>query len=182
MVIKLNLGCYNKKMYGFTNVDIRPEVNPDLVDDVFTLGKMQDNSVDLIYACHVLEHADRNTYHEILKRWCAVLKPGGVLRVSVPDMRAVCEHYIYHHDLELLLSFFWGSQRHPYDYHRIGWDEESLTIDLIDAGFSKPSLYEHTNTEHYYVDDYSQAYMPHMDRFNGRLMSLNMEATKPCTT
>ena len=51
---KLHLGCFHKKIYGFTNVDIREDVEPDLVDDVFKLENVENESVDLIYACHVL--------------------------------------------------------------------------------------------------------------------------------
>ena len=56
--VKLHLGCYDRKIHGFVNIDIREDVNPDVVDDVFKLKKFEKNSVDLIYACHVLEHAD----------------------------------------------------------------------------------------------------------------------------
>ena len=33
-MIKLNLGCGNRKMYGFVNVDARQEVNPDIIYNV----------------------------------------------------------------------------------------------------------------------------------------------------
>jgi predicted SAM-dependent methyltransferase len=44
--VRLNLGCYDKQLPGFTNVDIRADVNPDLVDDAFELEKIADGSVD----------------------------------------------------------------------------------------------------------------------------------------
>ena len=47
--MKLNLGCFNKKLPGFVNVDIREDVNPDVVDNCFTLEKFDNDSVDLIY-------------------------------------------------------------------------------------------------------------------------------------
>ena len=176
--IKLNLGCYDRKIPYFTNVDIRSDVNPDLVDDVFKLEKVQNNSVDLIYACHVLEHADYKESELALARWFEVLKPGGVLRLAVPDMEAHFAHYYYHRDLRLLHSTFWGSQRHPYDYHKNGWDYKKLCEDLINTGFCDIRRYDWRETEHFYVDDYSQTYYPHLDKTNGKLMSLNVEATK----
>ena len=176
--VKLHLGCYHKKIAGFVNIDIREDINPDVVDDVFKLEKYEKNSVDLIYICHVLEHATRAEAHQALIRYHEVLKEEGVLRVSVPDMQAVMEHYVYHKDIRLLKTFFHGSQLHDYDFHRAGWDFRTLSEDLLDVGFRTALRYDWRETEHFYVDDYSQAYLPHMDKTNGRLMSLNVEAIK----
>ena len=176
--IKLNLGCYNRKMNGFVNVDIRPDVDPDVVDNVFTLESFEDESVDLIYACHVLEHGDYKETDLALKRWNSVLKPGGILRLAVPDMEAHFAHYYYHRDLRLLHSTFWGSQKHPYDYHKNGWDFKKLKEDLGKSGFNRVRRYDWRETEHFYVDDYSQTYFPHLDKEDGKLMSLNVEAKK----
>ncbi len=176
--IKLNLGCYDRKLYGFVNVDIRSDVEPDVVDNAFTLSKFEKNSVDLIYACHMLEHGDYGECESALKRWHEVLKPGGTLRLAVPDMEAHFAHYYYHKDLRVLHSTFWGSQRHPYDFHKNGWDFKKLKEDLESTGFADVRRYDWRKTEHFYVDDYSQAYLPHMDKTNGKLMSLNVEATK----
>ena len=176
--IKLHLGCFDRKIHGFINIDIRNDVNPDVVDDVFKLNKFKENSVDLIYACHVLEHADYVEADEALRRWYQILKPGGKLRLAVPDMEAHFAHYYYHKDLRLLHSTFWGSQKHPYDYHKNGWDFKKLNEDLSAVGFKKVVRYDWRKTEHFYVDDYSQTYYPHMDKENGKLMSLNVEAIK----
>jgi predicted SAM-dependent methyltransferase len=176
--MKLHLGCYGKKIEGFVNVDIREEVKPDLVDNVFELKKVENNSAELIYASHVLEHADYIESEAALKRWHQVLKSGGVLRLSVPDMEAHFAHYFYHKNLRALNSALWGSQRHPYDYHKNGWDFNQLKKELIEIGFTDIKRYDWRKTEHCSVDDYSQAYFPHMDKENGKLMSLNIEATK----
>jgi len=176
--IKLNLGCYNKKLYGFTNVDIRSEVQPDLIDDAFRLEKIENESVDLIYACHILEHADYKDSEKALKRWFDVLKKGGRLRLAIPDMEAHFAHYYYHKDLRLLHSTFWGSQKHEHDYHKNGWDYKKIKEDLESAGFTTIKKWDWREVEHCHVDDYSQAYYPHMDKENGKLMSLNVEAIK----
>jgi len=176
--LKLHLGCYDRKIGGFINVDIRPEVNPDLVDNVFKLEKIENNSVDLIYVCHVLEHGNYEESENALKRWYEILKPGGILRVAVPDMEACFAHYFYHKNLEFLNSALWGSQKHPYDMHKNGWDFNKLKKDLTSVGFRDINRYDWRTTEHFYVDDYSQAYYPHMDKESGKLLSLNVEATK----
>lgn len=176
--MKLHLGCFNKKIHGFTNVDIREDVNPDVVDDIFKLEKFQKNSVDLIYACHVLEHLKRKELLPALTRWYDVLKPNGIVRIAVPDMEAVFAHYFYHRKLSDLYSALGGSQRHDYDYHYSHFDFLTLHQWLMMAGFHDVKRYNRWETEHAYVDDYSAAYVPHLDFINGKLMSLNVEATK----
>ena len=56
--IKLNLGCGNRKKEGFTNIDLRESVNPDIVWDLENgLPKsIRENSVTGVYAFHILEH------------------------------------------------------------------------------------------------------------------------------
>mgnify|MGYP001339803183 CR=1 FL=1 len=45
--VKLNLGCGDRKMYGFVNVDLREDLNPDVICDVTKIHeKFKD--VDLI--------------------------------------------------------------------------------------------------------------------------------------
>ncbi len=75
--MKLHLGCGYKKLEGFVNVDIRPETECDILDDVATLKNFRDNSADMIYACHVLEHFTRTQYMDVLKRWTEILKSDG---------------------------------------------------------------------------------------------------------
>lgn len=177
--MKLHLGCFNKKIHGFVNVDIRPDVNPDLVDDVFKLEKVLPNSIELIYCCHVLEHATRAGSLEALERWHEVLKPGGILRLSVPDLEATFAAYFYHKDLRLLQNMLYGSQKHPYDFHYTGWDFKTMKEDLESVGFVDIRLWDWKTTKpHSYVDYYSQAYIPHLNKTTGKLMSLNVEATK----
>src|SRR5581483_5912767 len=100
--MKLNLGCFNKKMYGFVNVDIREEVKPDVVDNIYELKNFKNESADLIYCCHCLEHVKKTDALKALKRWFEVLKPGGLLRVAVPNIEEACKHYIYYKNLDVI--------------------------------------------------------------------------------
>ena len=186
-MIQLNLGCGSKKLPGFTNIDIRPEVKPDIVDDITKLAKIEDGSVDLIYTCHVIEHIAFNDLREVLMRWYDILKPGGTLRISVPDMDAVFAHYFYWKDLKLLRGFLWGGQDYENNFHLSGWDFETMQEMLEDCFFDNVKRWYWEDTEpHNYIDDYSQAYWPnkqidyrkpHMFSEN-KLMSLNIEAIK----
>jgi len=183
-MVKLNLGCGDRKIHGFINVDAREDVSPDVICDVTKIHeKFRD--ADIIYACHVLEHFptkpftfQKITWEEVLLSWFLALKPGGKLRVSVPDIRAACEYYLRTNDFESVRAFFYGGQKYDFDFHYHGWSEETLTKALKKVGFTKVKIYDWKKTEHFYIDDYSQAYLPHMDKTNGKLMSLNIEATK----
>ena len=57
--MKLHLGCGNILLPGWTNVDLDDIPEIDLQDGVRTLTKIEDNSCDIIYASHVLEHFGR---------------------------------------------------------------------------------------------------------------------------
>lgn len=175
--IKLNLGCYNKPIHGFINIDIREDTLSDCLDDVFELTTVPNNSIDVIFASHLLEHKSRNDSKNALMRWNEILKSGGQLYLAVPDMECVFAHYFYHKKLSDLFSALGGSQRHEYDYHLSHFDFDTLKNLLEDSGYSNIERYDPWKTEWFYCDNYSQAYVPHMDR-NGKLMSLNIKAYK----
>lgn len=176
--VKLHIGCGDKRLEGFTNIDVRPLESVDEVDDINYLYKYQENSIDLIYACHVMEHLGRLEYKRTLQRWHNLLKDGGVLRLAVPDIEMVFTHYNQHKDLKCLRGLLWGGQTYEHNFHYMGWDFKTLEQDLLDTGFKVVKRYDWKDTEHSHVDDYSQCYLPHLDKENGILMSLNVEAQK----
>ncbi len=176
--MKLHLGCGSKHIDGFINIDARALPEVDEVDDVKTLQKFDINTVDLIYASHILEHITRLEYTNVLSRWYDLLKEGGVLRIAVPDIEKVFEHYSLNKDLRTLRGFLWGGQSYGFNYHYCGWDFKTLSEDLISVGFKDIKIYDWRKTEHSHIDDFSQCYLPHMDKDNGMLMSLNIEAKK----
>lgn len=176
--MKLHLGCGKRKFPGYVNLDINPDNEPDLIGDAFVLNNIPDNSVDTIVAIHILEHSGRKVYKDILKVWYNKLVPGGTLRLAVPNLERVFEHYIFHKNLPLLLGFLYGGQRNQWDYHYIGFDLLSLTADLCDIGFASVDEYDWRETDHAEIDDYSRSYLPHMQFDTGTLMSLNIEAIK----
>ena len=183
--IKLHLGCGRKKIHNFINIDINPDVCPDMVYDISKINECWGNEVDLIYSCHVLEHFPRKPfrlaqkpYMDVLSNWHIALKSGGLLRLSVPDFRASVEYYLQNGKIDHIMSYLYGGQKNDFDFHYMCWDFETLKSDLIQAGFKDICRYDWRKTEHSFIDDYSQAYLPHMDKVNGKLMSLNVEATK----
>lgn len=184
--MKLHLGCGKKLIHGWTNVDIDPSVKPDVVDDVFTLNAFNGNSAEVIYASHVLEHATREKAAKALIRWYDVLKPGGILRIAVPDIQAAIQWYWMTGNLDDIKGLLWGGQKTPHDFHYTGWDEDALTRSLGAIGFKDVKRYDWRATEHYWVDDYSSAALPMVayktrhpsGKLEGFPVSLNMEGTK----
>jgi len=53
-----------------------------------------DGSANAIYASHVLEHLYQEDGQNLIAESFRVLQPGGVLRVVVPDLRAIVEEYL----------------------------------------------------------------------------------------
>ena len=176
--MKLHLGCGNKIIPGFVNVDIRPLEGVDLVSDISDLHDIKENSVDLIYISHVLEHLDRYTVSKAMKRWYILLKSGGILRIAVPDFTAIAKLYLDGVNLTNFIGLLYGGQDYEHNFHHYVWDYKNLESDLHQAGFKNVYRYDWQKTEHYEVDDYSQSYYPHMDKKYGILLSLNVEAKK----
>lgn len=178
--MKLHLGCGSRCIPGWVHVDLADFPHIDIRHGVDVLP-MGDGIADAIYACHVLEHFARKETPGVLAEWFRVLRPGGVLRVCVPDFAKWTALY---HDLAGTIALaavhgsIFGRQDGPFNIHYQAFDETALRSALLSAGFREPHRYDWRETEHAWLDDLSQTYWPHMDKVNGRLMSLNMETTK----
>lgn len=182
--MKLHLGCGQRYIKGFVHVDLSDYPHIDYRHDIRTLPMFADETVDLIYACHVIEYFDRIEVIDILAEWRRVLMPGGILRLAVPDFAALVEIYQKQGDLSPILGPLFGrwlvDSEHGENvvYHRTVYDYPSLSALLKSNGFSNVHRYDWRDTIHKDYDDYSQAYIPHMDKDNGLLISLNIEAGK----
>jgi len=176
--MKLHLGCGDKHIDGFINIDFRYLPGVDEINNVSILKKYNNNSVDLIYASHVLEHFTRWEYKMVLKRWYDILKPNGILRLGVPDFNSIVEYYNKTKDLRTISGLLYGGQDYVGNTHYWTWDFETLKNELEEIGFNDIKRYNWKETEHSHIDDYTQCYLPHMDKKNGLLMSLNIEAKK----
>jgi len=178
-MLKLNLACGKCIIPGYVNVDIQDGPGVDLVCDIRELP-YDNNSVDLIYASHILDHFGRDEWLGVLRYWYDKMRPGGILRVAVGDFAAICEHYMETRSLTGLVGLVVGGQRHEYDRHGMIFNYNTLSRGLRLLGFRKVHRYDWRQVEpgNLGIDDYSQAHLPHMDKEHGRLMSLNVEAEK----
>jgi len=176
--MKLHLGCGPKHIEGYVNVDVRYQPGVDSIDNVIYLRRYKSNSIDEIYASHVLEHLGRWNYKSALRRWYDILKPEGVAKICVPNFKAMVAHYTETGDLNSIRGLMYGGQDFPNNIHTWCWDFNELSKDLIKVGFKTVDVYDWKLTNHADIDDYSQCYLPHMDKENGKLMSLNVKAIK----
>ncbi len=176
--LKLHIGCGDHYIKGFLHIDIRRLPHVDIVTPAEKLLFFVDGSVDLIYACHILEHYGRHDIQKPLKEWYRVLKIGGILRLSVPDFASITYHYYRTGKIEDVMGLLYGGQNYTGNTHYVTFDMRYMDTQLKLAGFSDVTRYDWKTTEHSDVDDYSQAYLPHMDKENGLLMSLNVECKK----
>lgn len=154
----LNIGCGGRGKPGWVNVDVFPAPGVTCTFDCRKRLPFADNAARGIYTEHFFEHIDYTEEAPYFLAECRrVLKPGGVLRIVVPDaekyLRAYCEagwetisqvrglnaeHFDpyaecrYHTKMELVNEVF----RQAYD-HKFAYDFETLAFLLQTYGFSQ---------------------------------------------
>jgi len=145
--IRLNLGCGDKILPGYINVDVvseRAGNKPDFVTDIRSLEGIPDSFADEVLAVHVVEHFWRWEVLDILKEWCRVLKPGGKMILECPNLRSACEEFLKNDDAAALpgpegqrtMWVFYGDPRwrDPLMVHRWGYTPVSLARVMHEAG------------------------------------------------
>jgi hypothetical protein len=109
------------------------------------------------------------------------LVPGGILRLAVPNFEAMANLYVENKcNLQQIIGPMYGRMKmdDSYIYHKTVYDKSSLSELLLSAGFKNIRKWNWREVDHGQWDDHSQAYLPHMDKNGGTLISLNIEAEK----
>ena len=88
---RLEIGPGNKRIPGFETLNIVPGFAVDYIADAARKLPFPDQTFDLIYASHILEHIPWFQTLHTLKEWVRALKPGGALEIWVPDGLKICE-------------------------------------------------------------------------------------------
>jgi SAM-dependent methyltransferase len=98
----------------------------------------EDESVDVIRASHVLEHFPTAQVPEVVKHWASKLKPGGVLKIAVPNFAYIAQAYLDGKELPIE-GYTMGGQTDGDDFHKALFDAATLTdlfrgAGLVDIG------------------------------------------------
>jgi predicted SAM-dependent methyltransferase len=134
--VKIHFGCGEIADARFLNVDSRLFGHVDYVTKSPMMPALPVLFADMIYACHVFEHIPHRNQMAVLARWRKILKPGGVLLLSVPDLDKTLD--LYHRGEK---GFGWmqrvlmGGQDYPGNFHYALFTRERLAFVLGKAGF-----------------------------------------------
>jgi predicted SAM-dependent methyltransferase len=170
--IKLHIGGCEKRE-GWMILDALPGPVVDHVGNCNDLSFLGDESCSEVYASHVLEHLAYNgEIQKALKGIHRVLKSGGRLRASVPDLETLCRLFL-HPPLDIngrfhVMRMMFGGRSSEHDVHYVGLNFDFLGSFLHEAGFREIRRVP----EFGLFNDTSNL------RFAGVPISLNVEAWK----
>lgn len=154
---RLHIGAGNVILPGFVNLDAREAPGIDLVAPAYPLDGILDETFDLVYASHVLEHFHRGVIDDVLREWVRVLKHDGALRLAVPSFEHLVEIYVAHHDLSQIIGPLFGRQDYAQNFHFVTFDEATLRATMERAGLEAVHPWDFRRTTHSAHWDNSQA-------------------------
>lgn len=120
--------------------------HPDAPDvskeDVYPLSDYGDESCEEVRASHILEHFSHRETVAVLREWIRVLKPGGWLKIAVPDFEYLAREYLQG-EIELpLQGYCMGGQTDENDYHKAIFDADGLTDTFQQLGLANVQRWE----------------------------------------
>ena len=91
---KLNLGCGNDILKGYTNVDIFSMAPGIVKQDIFEfLRSISDNSVSEVICYYLFEHLTYDEVDELLFLLSGRLEIDGIIKILVPNFSLICNSY-----------------------------------------------------------------------------------------
>jgi protein O-GlcNAc transferase len=170
---RLHIGGKVRKP-GWEVLNAQPGPDVDHLGNANDLSRFDSDSFDVIYASHVVEHFDyRDELHSTLSEWFRVLKPGGQIQISVPDLEVLAGLLLNKQlamiDRFMVMRMIFGGHMDEYDYHLVGLTDEILGGFLANAGFVDAHRVERFG---HFKDTSDMS-------FAGQRISLNVQARKP---
>lgn len=93
--LNLNLGCGGRFHPAWTNVDLHPQASGVQRRNVQEFPwPWPENTFEMVYCSHLLEHLPPEIGQAFVRECYRVLRPGGVLRVVVPDLEQIARLYL----------------------------------------------------------------------------------------
>lgn len=167
----VNLGAGKEDDPNEVRVDLRDE--PGMFRaDIRRLPADWGEHFDIAKAHHVLEHFDFKDSAEVLTEWLRILKPGGELQLTVPDLQCVAEEIVGGRFDALVQGNIYGDQGHPFwrqppyggydqtrylphshqhNHHNSGYTARHLISLMQDIGFTDVRAERHTDSWELYV-------------------------------
>jgi predicted SAM-dependent methyltransferase len=151
---RLHLACGTNVMAGWANVDLEGPAAVIKLDLMRPLP-LASGSMRYVYNEHFIEHIPRESAEQLLKECHRVLRPGGVFRVSTPDLATLVKEYASGR------LGFWGDMHWTPDSpcrmlnegmrwwgHQFLFDAPELERSLRGAGFSSIKAVAWRQSEH----------------------------------
>ena len=112
--MRLNLGSGDQHLDGYENLDGKQG------DSLYPLN-VEDESCEEIRASHCLEHFSHTEVHAVLKHWVSKLKPGGMIRIAVPNFEKIAKDYLAGKQFNIQ-GYVFGGHVDARDHHGCGFD------------------------------------------------------------
>ena len=124
--MKLNIGSGDIELEGYTAIDRKfgTEAYPLDIDT---------ESCDEVRASHILEHFSYLQMVNVVTDWVRVLKPGGWLRIAVPDFHEIVKGYLRGVN-QNTIGYVMGGQTDENDYHKSIYDRHILIALMTHCG------------------------------------------------
>jgi SAM-dependent methyltransferase len=129
---------------------------------------LPDESADYAFASHFLEHLSKHHGEQLMRETLRVLKPGGVVRIAIPDLAVSISAYEEGRKEEAMDGIFEDWELGDFSRHRYMYDFDMLALLLSRAGFTRVSRCE-----------YREGEVPDLEVLDNRPGSLVVEAAKP---
>lgn len=138
---RLHLGCGDRVLPGWENVDGRAGPGVDRVIDIHGgLRALDDGAYSWVYASHTIEHICSDKLHEVLVNLHRALAPGGRLTLATISLEGIFHNaFEKGYSREAVNAYLYGdckSTDSPFMAHRQVFTGAWLTEYLKAAGFS----------------------------------------------
>ncbi|MEC4813377.1 MAG: methyltransferase domain-containing protein, partial [Scytonema sp. PMC 1069.18] len=95
--VGLQIGCGPFYLKGWINTDLPPNSCMDFSLDITHPLPLPSNYFHVIYGAEVIEHITLSESRYFLSEALRVLCPGGVIRLTTPDLINTCRIYLHQH-------------------------------------------------------------------------------------